>query len=330
MSYKSFNLFKAEYQKAPVTIYSDPGIKKVTVSVCVLTYNHEKFIAKCLESILEQETDFDFEIQIGEDASTDKTRAICQAYADKYPDKIRLVLHSRANNIQVLGEPSGRFNFTYNLFSARGKYIAFCEGDDFWEDPHKLQKQYDAMEQHPECSLCFTAAHIYYFEKDGQNIRKSDIHRPDGYSSKKIFKVKDAIRPAGGFMTSATMFFRSDYVKELPEWFFDAVVGDTPLMLYLGTKGDYLYLDDITAAYRAGVEGSWTARMTYQKRRKIVRGYIRILNNFDNYSAGKFSAKINRQVLKLRVGLLRSTIKYYLRPLRKIKVIDRIAIYFGN
>lgn len=330
MSYKSFDTFKTDYQKAPVTLYRDNGMDKPKVTVCVLTYNHEKFIAKCLESILEQETGFDFEILIGEDASTDKTRAICQAYADKYPGKIRLLLHSRANNIKVAGEPSGRFNFTYNLYCARGKYIAYIEGDDFWEDPHKLQKQFDAMEEHPECSICFTAAHIYYFEKDGQSIRKSDIHRPERYSKIRTYTVYDAIRPAGGFMTSATMFFRSNYIQELPDWYFDAVVGDTPLMLYLGTKGDYLYLDDITAAYRAGTEGSWTARMTYQKRKKIVRGYIWILNKFDEYSGGKHSAKIMRQTVKLRMGLLRSTIKYYLRPLRKIKVIDRIAIYFGN
>ncbi|MBO6536445.1 MAG: glycosyltransferase [Balneolaceae bacterium] len=330
MEFKGFKNFIEEYQKVPVSIYSEPEISQPLVTVCVLTYNHEKYISKCLDSILEQQTDFDFEIQIGEDASTDQTRKICKEYADKYPQKIKLLLHSRENNISVLGEPSGRFNFSYNLLSATGKYIAVCEGDDFWEDPHKLQKQIDVLENHPECSMCFTAAHIYYFEKDGKTIRKSDVLKPEKRPGNRIYTVYDAIRPAGGFMTSATMIFRSEYVQELPDWYFEAIVGDTPLMLYLGTKGDYYYLDEITAAYRAGTEGSWTARMTYQKRKKIVAGYIQILEDFNTYTNKAYSAKVSRKIVKLKLGLLRSTIKYYLRPLRNIKLIDRIAVYFGN
>src|SRR5690606_25596514 len=108
------------------------------------------YIRECLDSILMQKTDFPFEILLGEDASTDGTREISIEYADKYPDKIRLFLHHRENNIEILGTPTGRFNSLYNLFSARGTFIALCEGDDFWTDEKKLQKQYEFMVTNPD------------------------------------------------------------------------------------------------------------------------------------------------------------------------------------
>ena len=84
-----------------------------------------------------------FEILVGEDASSDGTRDVCIAYAKKYPKKIKLFLHSRENNIRVYGKPTAKFNSAYNSYNAKGKYIAICEGDDFWTDPLKLQKQVD-------------------------------------------------------------------------------------------------------------------------------------------------------------------------------------------
>src|SRR5690606_4409195 len=112
------------------------------VSVCVQTYQHAPYIRECLDSILMQKTDFPFEILLGEDESSDGTREICIEYAEKFPDKIKLFLHRRENNIQIFGYPTGRFNFLTNLYSSNGKYIAICEGDDYWTDSDKLQKQY--------------------------------------------------------------------------------------------------------------------------------------------------------------------------------------------
>ncbi|MEX0609591.1 MAG: glycosyltransferase [Balneolaceae bacterium] len=152
----NFQAFKEKYEKVPVEHYPHNVDSTPVVSVCVQTYSHETYIKECLEGILKQETDFPFEILLGEDASTDGTREICIEYAKKYPDKIRLFLHHRENNIQIGGQPSGRFNFLYNLYSARGKYIALCEGDDCWTDPLKLQRQVEFMEENEEFSGCFT------------------------------------------------------------------------------------------------------------------------------------------------------------------------------
>lgn len=125
----------------------------IIVSVCVQTYNHKKYISKCLEGILKQQTTFPFEIILGEDESSDGTREICKVYAEKYPDKIKLFLRSREDVIYVNKKPTGRYNLLQNLKASTGKYIALLDGDDYWTDPFKLQKQVDFLEANPEYSL---------------------------------------------------------------------------------------------------------------------------------------------------------------------------------
>src|SRR5690606_24113344 len=120
------------------------------LSVCIQTYNHAPYIAQALDSVLMQETDFDFEILLGEDESTDGTREICQEYARQHPDKIRLFLNSRENVIYINGRPTGRWNFMNNLRHVRGEYVALLDGDDYWTDPRKLQKQVDVLDASPE------------------------------------------------------------------------------------------------------------------------------------------------------------------------------------
>ncbi len=160
----TFDDFKRRYEKEEVKEYKNILFAKPTVSVCVQTYQHVNYIKDCLDGILMQKTSFRFEILLGDDESTDGTREICREYAEKYPEKIRFFLHSRENNIQVNGNPTGRFNFLYNLYSSNGKYIAICEGDDYWTDPLKLQKQVDFLEKFPGYSLCFTRFRIKFEE----------------------------------------------------------------------------------------------------------------------------------------------------------------------
>lgn len=121
------------------------------VSVTVATYQHAHFIKECLDGILMQKTDFYFEVILGEDGSTDGTQEICKEYAEKYPDKIRLFIRDRKLSQFINQDGStSRFNAIWNRMSARGKYIAWCEGDDYWTDPLKLQKQVDFLEAHPD------------------------------------------------------------------------------------------------------------------------------------------------------------------------------------
>ena len=134
------------------------------VSICCITYNHEPYIRDCLEGFVMQRTNFPFEVLIHDDASTDRTADIIREYEAKYPDIIKPIYqtenqYSRGKSIW------GEFQFPF----ARGKYIALCEGDDFWTDPRKLQIQYDYMEAHPECSLCFHRVNVL-FDNSSQDV----------------------------------------------------------------------------------------------------------------------------------------------------------------
>ena len=132
-------------------------VNKITplVSVSVSTYNQDAYIRQCLDGILMQKTSFPIEIIVGEDESSDRTREICQIYAKQHQDKIRLFLRDRKESYYL--HPDGhiqRYNPVWCQMSARGKYVAICEGDDYWTDPLKLQKQVEFMEMHPEVPFC--------------------------------------------------------------------------------------------------------------------------------------------------------------------------------
>lgn len=141
-------------------------VKEPMVSVLMITYNHEKYISQAIEGVLKQKCDFGFELILGEDCSQDWTREICFEYQKRHPDKIR-VLWSDANVSSING------NSRRCRARARGKYIAYCEGDDYWTDPRKLQKQVDYMEGHPECAGCFHERVIAHF--DGHPIPGTEL-----------------------------------------------------------------------------------------------------------------------------------------------------------
>ena len=152
----NFQNFKERFLKEEVKEYPNTCLEKDSlVSVRVLAYNHAEYVARCLDSILMQQTSFDFDIVLAEDNSHDGTREICIEYAKRYPDKIRLLLNSRKNNIAVDGKPSGIFNSVYSNFPIESKYIAMCEADDYWIDPHSLQKRALYLEEHNDHVMSF-------------------------------------------------------------------------------------------------------------------------------------------------------------------------------
>ena len=123
------------------------------VSVCITAYNQEKYIAQAIESVLTQQTSFDVELVVGDDGSTDRTGEICRGYAVKYPDRVRL-LASPVN----LGM---RANYKRIFEACRGRYIAICDGDDWWTDPQKLELQVELMESDPECGMCYARSYFW-------------------------------------------------------------------------------------------------------------------------------------------------------------------------
>ena len=215
------------------------------VSVVTVTYQHAAFIEECVRSVLAQRTDFPFELLIGEDDSSDGTRAICQRLAAEHPDRIRLFLRDRRDVIHILGRPTGRANVIGLYHEARGKYIAVCPGDDHWTDPEKLQRQVALMEARPELSACFTNA---WEERGGE---RTDYLR--GWLKGDV--PKGDIGPSDilthNYVPSQTFLFRRELLFPLPDEFWTAPIGDHLLVLHLASKGPIGYLDAHTAVRRA-------------------------------------------------------------------------------
>ena len=266
----TFNYFKKTYQKAPVRHFTHNVTNDVIVSVIVLTYNHENYIVQCLESILDQETEFKYEILLGEDNSTDNTRNICLDYAKKYPDKIRLFLHKNENKIKVDSIPTGNFNAIYNLFSASGKFIAYCDGDDYWSDPLKLQKQVCFLQEKEEYSFCYHE----FIEKSNLNRKNYiDLEQPN------FDLIKDQIINLEYHPLLSTVCFRNIFPK-LPEEILKVINLDSFVLSLLGNYGPAKFLDKITPnIYRRNSGGIWSKNGKILKL-KIKSNTIRQLHSY--------------------------------------------------
>ena len=291
------------------------------VSVVVPTYKHEAFIGECLDSILMQKTDFPFEIIVGEDKSPDRTREICIEYANNHPEKIRLFLHDRRNVIKIEGNPTGRYNLIFDLTEANGKYIALCEGDDFWIDPDKLQKQIDFLETNSDYSLCFTDADILV-EANGSYDERGflEYYKRRGLTSKKIGFYDFSF---GHCMPTCTIVFRRNFLKIIPKWFLKIPIGDWGLVMLLLWKGPGTYFEERTAVYRIH-QSNMYMNWSQEKKQRLGRLQREILRN-------KFGAKVNRvytrHLLKVYSSLFREEqsfalkLRYFLM-VRKYFLID--------
>lgn len=234
-------------------------MKDPKLSVILITYNHEKYIRKALDSVLAQETDFPFEIVIGEDCSPDDTKNIVKEYRDNYPDKIRLV-HREKNT----GRPT--LNVYETTMKCKGEYLAYLEGDDYWTDTKKLQKQVDFLESHKEYIAC-THAHKMIDDEgkditDSETLKVSNMYRWSGKFTMDDFKTS-------GFWPGhyASVVSRNIYKKAKHDYtiLYKAhdFVDDGQILLFLLMEGDIYRLDDEMSAWRyvkkAG-GNSWTSR----------------------------------------------------------------------
>lgn len=213
------------------------------VSVMMKTFNHERFLSQSLDSVLAQQTDFPFDIVLGEDCSTDRTRALAQEYAARFPEKIRLVLPEK--NIGRLPMIAATFRL------CTGKYVAILEGDDFWTDPRKLQKQVDILERHKDCAICFHK--VAEVGDDGTPMGVFGEH------NRARFTLEDLVERRVLIPTCSTLFRNRLWGAELPAWFFTLDTGDLGLHTLNAMHGDIAYLDESMAAYRIHAGGVWTA-----------------------------------------------------------------------
>ena len=267
----NFEAFKNKYQKTKVEHFPHQVPSNPTVSVLVQAYNHETFIKQCLESILEQKTEFQFEILLGEDFSSDSTREICREYATKYPEKIRLFLHHPDNKIKVLNMTTGNFNAFYNLFSARGKYIAFCEGDDYWNDPVKLQKQVDLLRSNSEFVLTYHS--FIEVNEKGEPLPKELILQQARQNITQEDLKKLTFHPL-----LSTTCFRNIIQENIPEEMPGVINVDSFLFSLLGTYGEGKFLETISPSiYRRHQNGMWSGKRKEFGLRSKVLFYERLL-----------------------------------------------------
>ena len=215
------------------------------VSICCLTYNHESFIHEAVNGFLMQKTNFPFDIIIHDDASTDRTAEIIREYEANYPTIIKGI-YQKEN--QYSKGARGMF-VRYVFPHAKGKYIALCEGDDYWTDPFKLQKQVDFLEANEDYAICF---HNVYELADSE---ESQLLNLDATLEGETFTIKDLAK--GNFIHTPSVVFRNGLIKRFPVWFKDSPVGDYPLYMLLAQHGKIGRLPQVMATYRMNV-GVWS------------------------------------------------------------------------
>ena len=265
--------------KQPVP--SDPSTAPPKVSVLITTYNQEHLISQAVNSCLSQEVDFPYEIVIGEDASTDRTREIVVELGKQHPDKIRVLLRNpeEANRDRHIGL-AGKINYLTALRECRGEYIAILDGDDYFTSPHKLQRQVDFLEAHPECVICFhNVAAIY---TDGNTGPETLCPR----DRKKITDIRELLW--GNFIPACSIMYRREPLVEIPDWFLTAKMGDWPLNILKAQHGKIGYIDEVMAAYRVHAGAIWSAR----KRSHQILTSLKVLDNIDRDFGFKYHASI--------------------------------------
>ncbi|MEQ8653025.1 MAG: glycosyltransferase [Kiloniellales bacterium] len=227
------------------------------VSVVLVTYNHEAYLKEAIESIIAQKTRFNFEIIISEDCSTDSTRDIVESYVSTYPKAIR-ALYSKENlNTNEVT--------TRAIRAARGKYIAFLDGDDYWTDPRKLQLQVRAMQQDPELSITYHNAR--QVDADGKDLGKLQV-RPETFE---VYDLRSMLmcNPIPG----ASPLIRAKALQDIPAWFHDFDIGDWPLYLIAAQHGLIQYLDRIMCVYRIHPKGYWQSVTAKDQARRVSLTY---------------------------------------------------------
>lgn len=238
------------------------------VSVCIPTYQHINYIQACIEGALMQETSFSFEIIIGDDGSTDGTADLCKEYAENFPNKIRF--YNRTRELSRVFDAEGHIDYSCNwwwtLEAAKGKYIAICEGDDYWIDPQKLQKQVDFLEEHQEYGL----VHTYF---DYVNTDNQVIDPPNPFYQQLRNRIYDGyiwdyylVNP--GFILTCTCCFRKSLYRSSENVFFDY-----GLFMMIARQSKVYCLKDVTASYRINPNG---AMRTLNKYYKIKERNVRI------------------------------------------------------
>lgn len=266
-------------------------LSKPLVSVCTITYNHEKYIAEAIDGFLMQETNFPFEILIDDDCSPDNTAEIVKEYQNKYPNIIKARLRDKNVGAMV--------NFIENMSRANSRYIALCEGDDYWIDSQKLQIQINEMKKYPDVNISF---HPAYELIDGKKRNVLAGHSKEN----KIFTTSEVILGDGGFMPTASLVVKKEIVDNLPEWFHkDAPVGDYFIQIFGAKKAGALYINRVMGIYRIQHIESWSHSIKNENNKiMFVEKMQKVMKNLDEELNHKYFSEIEQWIKKYAWGII--------------------------
>lgn len=255
--------------------------ESILVAIQCLVYNHELYLRDCLEGFVMQKTNFRFVAVVHDDVSTDNSAAIIREYAEKYPDVIKPIFETEN---QWSKHDGSLDRIMSDAIAATGaKYIAMCEGDDYWTDPYKLLKQVDFLENHPDYVACFHNAVIDYGNSKRLFNSLSENHYP---TTEDIIERK-------WFISTQTLLYRNLHLQ-CPEWGYKVVNGDYLNELLLAKEGRFYYMDDVMAVYRRFGQGVSVA-LSHDETR-LYDGLIYLLSNMKEYYGGAFADSFDRSI----------------------------------
>lgn len=305
----------------------------IMVSICCLVYNHEKYLKKCLDGFVMQKTTFKFEVLIHDDASTDSSADIIREYEKKYPEIIKPIYQTENQYSKGV-----KISWTYQFPRASGKYIAFCEGDDYWTDEKKLQKQFEALEKNKQSVLC---VHKVRDVDEGGNMTSNCHPNIDIY--KKLTKDEMVIllmSDKGYQFQTSSYFFKAcilnDYLNNIPEFVKYSKVGDWTYMMLAATKGDVIYINQEMSCYRCGSIGGWNDRLKSNDKYKedIIISAIKSFHAYDEFTGNRYSNLIERKCLSEEYKLLQVKNDYkkmlqkkYKYPFSKQSKKEKLYVY---
>jgi len=282
------------------------------VSICIISFNQAAYIRQAVDSVICQKVNFSFEIIIADDFSTDGTREIVMDYQQKHPGKITVL--PREKN---LGPAN---NFIDLIYAARGKYIAYLEGDDYWTLDTKLQQQADFLEQHPDFVICFTDS-LETFSED----RNDPGNYPGGGSGTMTETTINELI-FRNYIQTCTVMFKNKLFDKFPDWYLQLKMGDWPLHLLNAAHGKIKYLPFVSAVHRNHSSGVWSSQHVLGRINNTIEAYEVLAANTDFHKLGNFN--------KSKSNLYLSSVKYHLKEKEfgkaVVNLLKGIIIYPAN
>jgi glycosyltransferase involved in cell wall biosynthesis len=265
------------------------------VSVFCPTYNHDKYISQCLDGIVMQKRNFAIEVIVQDDASTDNTAKIIKKYASKYN---YIIPNIHKENQYTNGKNLNEYFFK----NAKGKYVAFCEGDDYWTDPYKLQKQIDFLEANDDFSICFHNTKEQYVNSEKPTFLYCEKNQ------KEISTIEDLLQKSN-FIPTCSVIFRNKLFKHFPNWFNDLGMGDWIIHILNAEHGKIKYLDSVMGVHRLHETGVWTNEKNINKLLQVYEAYLKLGEYFQNKFTYKAIIKNKKAQFLYLIHLEYHTIK---------------------